>query len=62
VLSLSVGSRVKEIAVRNAIGAQRHDILRLILGEGFRLIVSASRSGPSWRFCSGVRWRRTCSR
>ena len=39
VLSLSVGSRVKEIAVRKAVGAQRHDILRMILGEGFRLIV-----------------------
>jgi putative ABC transport system permease protein len=39
VLSLSVGSRIKEIAVRKAIGAQRHDILRLILGEGCRLIV-----------------------
>jgi putative ABC transport system permease protein len=38
VLSLSVGSRVKEIAVRKAIGAQQHDILRLILGEGSRMI------------------------
>ena len=38
VLSLSVGSRVKEIAVRKAVGAQRHDILRLILGEGSRMI------------------------
>jgi putative ABC transport system permease protein len=39
VLSLSVGSRTKEIAVRIAVGAQRHQILRLILGEGFRLIL-----------------------
>jgi putative ABC transport system permease protein len=39
VLSLSVGSRVKEIAVRKAIGAQRQDILRLVLGEGCRLVV-----------------------
>jgi putative ABC transport system permease protein len=38
VLSLSVGSRTKEIAVRKAVGAQRHEILRLILGEGSRLI------------------------
>jgi putative ABC transport system permease protein len=38
VLSLSVGSRVKEIAVRKAVGAQRHDILRLILSEGSRMI------------------------
>ena len=38
VLSLSVGSRVKEIAVRKAVGAQKHDILRLILSEGSRMI------------------------
>ena len=40
VLTLSVGSRLKEIAVRKAIGAQARDILRLILGEGSRLIVA----------------------
>jgi putative ABC transport system permease protein len=39
VLSLSVGSRQKEIAVRKAVGAQWYDILRLILAEGCRLIV-----------------------
>jgi putative ABC transport system permease protein len=38
VLSLSVGSRTKEMAVRKAIGAQRHTIVALVLGEGFRLI------------------------
>ena len=38
VLSLSVGSRQKEIAVRKAVGAQGRDILRLILGEGSRMI------------------------
>ena len=43
VLSLSVGSRVKEIAVRKAVGAQRHDILRLILGEGSRMIAHRHR-------------------
>ena len=39
VLSLSVGSRLKEIAVRKAIGAQQRDIARMILGEGVRLIL-----------------------
>jgi putative ABC transport system permease protein len=38
VLSLSVGSRTKEIAVRKAVGAQAYEILRLILGEGSRMI------------------------
>jgi putative ABC transport system permease protein len=39
VLSLSVGSRLKEIAVRKAIGAQQQDILRSVLGEGGRMIL-----------------------
>jgi putative ABC transport system permease protein len=45
VLALSVGSRVKEIAVRKAVGAQRGDIIRLILGEGARLIVIGVATG-----------------
>ena len=38
VLSLSVGARRREIAIRTAVGAQRGDILHLVLGQGFRLI------------------------
>jgi predicted permease len=45
VLSLSVGSRVKEMAVRKAVGAQTHDILQLILGEGGRLILVGTALG-----------------
>jgi ABC-type antimicrobial peptide transport system permease subunit len=39
VLSLSVGSRTKEIAVRKAIGAQSSQIVGHVIGEGGRLIV-----------------------
>jgi putative ABC transport system permease protein len=38
VLSLSVGSRTKELAVRKAIGAQSRQIVGLVIGEGSRLI------------------------
>ena len=38
VLSLSVGSRRREIAIRMALGAQRCDVLGLILSEGLTLI------------------------
>jgi putative ABC transport system permease protein len=38
VLSLSVVSRRRELAIRCAVGAQHSDIRRLILGEGFRVI------------------------
>jgi putative ABC transport system permease protein len=38
VLSLSVATRRRELAIRSAVGAQQKHILRLIFGEGFRLI------------------------
>jgi putative ABC transport system permease protein len=37
-LSLSVASRRRELAIRSAVGAQQKDIRNLIFGEGFRLI------------------------
>ena len=40
VLSLSVGSRTKEIGVRKAIGAQGHQIVRLVLSEGSTMIAA----------------------
>jgi putative ABC transport system permease protein len=39
VLSLSVGARTKELAVRKAIGAQGRQIVTLVLTEGSRLIL-----------------------
>lgn len=40
VLSLSVASRRRELAIRSAVGAEQKDIRNLIFGEGFRLIAS----------------------
>ncbi len=45
VISLSVLSRRKELAIRSAVGAQQKDIRRLILGEGFRLIAGGVLAG-----------------
>lgn len=38
VLSLSVASRRRELAIRSAVGAQQNHIRKLIFGEGFQLI------------------------
>ena len=44
-LSLSVASRRREIAVRSAIGAQGHHIRRLVFSDAFRLIAGGVVSG-----------------
>jgi putative ABC transport system permease protein len=45
VLSLSVASRRRELAIRSAVGAQQKDIRNLIFGEGLRLIASGVVAG-----------------
>jgi len=40
VLSLSVTSRQRELAIRSAVGAQQKHIRKLVFGEGFRLIAA----------------------
>jgi putative ABC transport system permease protein len=45
VLSLSVASRRREIAIRTAVGARQRDIRKLVFAEGFRLIAGGVISG-----------------
>jgi putative ABC transport system permease protein len=45
VLSLSVASRRRELAIRAAVGAEARDIRKLIFGEGFRLIAVGIAAG-----------------
>jgi putative ABC transport system permease protein len=40
VLSLSVNSRIKEMAVRKAVGAQSRQIIQLIVVEGSRMVLA----------------------
>ena len=47
VLTLSVASRRRELAIRSAVGAQQSDIRKLIFGEGFRLIAGGVLAGAA---------------
>jgi ABC-type antimicrobial peptide transport system permease subunit len=39
VMAYSVAQRTHEIGIRNALGAQRGDIFKLIMGQGFILVI-----------------------
>ncbi|HEU0176213.1 MAG TPA: ABC transporter permease [Blastocatellia bacterium] len=45
VLSLSVAARRRELAIRTAMGAGRRELLKLVLGEGLRLIAGGVTAG-----------------
>jgi putative ABC transport system permease protein len=45
VLSLSVAARRRELAIRTAMGAGRRELLKLVLGEGLRLIAGGVAAG-----------------
>jgi putative ABC transport system permease protein len=47
VLSLSVASQRRELAIRSALGAEQRDIRKLIFGEGFQLIAGGVAAGAA---------------
>lgn len=51
VLAYSVARRVREIGIRVAVGAQRTDVLRMVIGEGLRLVLLGLAAGLAAAVC-----------
>ena len=50
IIAYSVAQRTQEMGIRRALGAQQSDILRLVVGQGFRLALAGVAIGIAGAF------------
>lgn len=51
VMIYSVSQRTKEIGIRMALGAQMSDVIRMVLGQGIKIVLKGMASGLILSFC-----------
>jgi putative ABC transport system permease protein len=52
VIAYSVAERTREIGVRMALGAQRHEVVRMVVREGMAMALAGMAAGLAWRLGS----------
>jgi putative ABC transport system permease protein len=49
-LSYDVARRTREIGIRSALGAQRHHVLSMVVGQGLSLVLAGTLAGIGFAF------------
>ena len=60
VMAYSVTQRTNEIGIRMALGAERNDVVKMVIVQGMKLVIAGLAAGLVGSWDSAVFWRACC--